>query len=1133
MTAEFVHLHVHSHYSLLDCTNRPDDLCARAKELGMRAIALTDHGNLFGAVEFHQAAIAHRLKPLIGCELYVAPGSCSEKAPHPDGFERGFHLTVLAMNDEGYRNLIRLSSLGYTEGFYYNPRVDHELLAAHAPGLVALSGCLSGQAARLFLAGREKEAAAALRRFRDIFGPENFFVELQDHGLEPQKRLTAFLVERARHDGLPTVATNDVHYIAPEDASAHDALLCIGTRRLLRETDRKRYDSDQFFLKSPEEMKRRFVFDPQALARTVAIAERAEFEFRFGVLHMPVFPVPIGAGSEADHLEVLAQEGLHRRLGDVPREYAERMAAEMKVIVGKGYAGYFLIVSDFIAEAGRRGIPVGPGRGSAAGSLVAWALGITEVDPIRYGLIFERFLNPERKALPDIDVDICQARRDEVIDYVRQRYGEDRVAQIITFGTFGARAVIRDVARIHDLPMSETERLARLIPEVLKITLPDALGMVEELKKAAEGEHAALFSTALKLEGLARHASRHAAGIVIGDVPIAEIAPLYVDADENVVTQYDMNSIEPLGLLKMDILGLKTLTVIRAACDLCRPPLAPDAAGPAPYDDPEVFRLLSSGLTLGVFQLDSAGIRDLIARVKPSRFEDLAAMIALYRPGPMGLTEDFANRKHGRTPVTYAFNELEPILKETYGIILYQEQVMRIASEMAGYSLAEADELRRAMGKKKPEIMARNRAKFLDGAKARGIEPRTANELYNQIETFAGYGFNKSHAVAYAVIAYQTAWLKVHRPVEFMAVTLSHEADNRDKLALYAAECRRMGLAILPPHVNRSAALFAPEEIREGNATSAAIRCGLAAVKNAGLSACELVIEERAKGPYTSLWNFLTRLDARRVNRRAVEALVLAGAFDGLGPKKDPPSRRAMMNALPRLWERAAAERRASGSDQISLFGDAPISEEPAIEAMEEFDNLAAYELDHLGFYLNQHPLLARFPAAAFLESAAGGENQAGWSLGLVKSVEKSLDKRGRPMARVTLETIEGRADLVVFSSLFTRAAAALVEGEAVLARGRFEASGRMLCDEVTPAAAAPFQAVIRFPSGVATADLENLEARLARIRGGGCRIAIEFTEGKRRVRLKTPHRVDPAFLEGVIPEGSPATIRLSPLFST
>ncbi|RMH56724.1 MAG: DNA polymerase III subunit alpha [Candidatus Hydrogenedentota bacterium] len=1101
MNPEFVHLHLHSHYSLLDAMNRFDELAGAVWERGMRAVALTDHGNLFGAIEFYRTLSGHGVKPILGCEVYVAPESRHVKERHRDGWERGFHLTLLAISNEGYRNLVRLSSLGYTEGFYYNPRVDYELLDTYSEGLIALSGCLSAEVPRKFLSGREKEAITALHRYRDIFGKENFFIELQDHGLEEQRPLGNFLWELSKRDEIPAVATNDVHYRDAADASVHDALLCIGTRALLTDEKRKRYGSDQFYLKSPREMLKTFSFAPEALARTVEIADRADVEIDFTTVHLPKFPLPAGAVAEEEYLTELVRDGLARRFPEgVPAPYAERLEHELAVIRKKGFAGYFLIVSDFISEARRRGIPVGPGRGSAAGSLVSYALGITQIDPLKYDLVFERFLNPQRTALPDIDVDVCQIGREEVIEYVRQRYGPDRVAQIITFGTFGARAVVRDVARVTGVPISETEALAKKIPDVLHISLEDAIEQVEEIRVAAEGRYAELFRIARRIEGLVRHASRHAAGIVIANVPIMEIVPLYRDAENNVVTQYDMGSVEALGLLKVDILGLKTLSVIREAYEMAGIDATSADEEPS-FDDPAVYELLSRGDTLGVFQLDSTGIRELIVQMKPETFEDLATVIALYRPGPMNLAAEMVRRKHGLAPVTYLDPRLEPILGSTYGIILYQEQVMRIAHDLAGLSMAEADDLRKAMGKKKFDLMASFRQRFVTGAVERGMEESAAAELFDQMERFAEYGFNKSHAVAYAAVAYETAWLKAHHPIAFMAATLSFEMSNHTKLALYVRECNRMGISLLPPSVNESDVGFRPVP----EASPPAIRYGLSAVKNVGVGACEEIVRVRKDGRFESFWDFLVRVDHKKVNKRAVEALVEAGALDGLGP-----TRRAMIEGLEEFWERSQQVRREAESAQANLFGEETTVFEPVLEEKEEFEDVAAREKRTLGVYLNGHPLERRFPA---LEMLAPPE-QTGpfWMPALIASVKMTVDKRGKPMAYLMLEGPDSDREAIVFASVYEQAMEKIREGNAVFVLGRLDAA-RLLVDNVLDLDE------VSWCVTVLTAMEQERLAGLRKIlksvetsasRGAKAELVYSDPRSGRKMRFRLPTRLDP-----------------------
>lgn len=873
----------------------------------MRALALTDSGNLFGAIEFYKAALAHGVKPILGCELRVD----------------GFPLVILAMNADGYRNLVALSSRECRA-----QPVDSSFLSEHASGLVALSGGAGGEIARKLLSGDERSAVKVLHQFRDLFGRENFFIELQDHGLGDEQKLMPLLTALSKKEAAPTVATNTALYLARKDSRIHEAMLAIRNHQLLSETDRTRMGSDEYYMKSPDEMLHRFAFDRESLRRTIEIADRVDLEFELNKPHLPAFPVAPNQ-TEESALDTLARNGLAAR-GFTSPEYQERLAKELAVIKGKHFSGYFLIVSDFIAEAKRRGMPVGPGRGSAAGSLVAYALGITEVDPLEHGLIFERFLNPERSSLPDIDVDICHRCRDEIIEYVRDRFGRDSVAQIITFGTFGAKAVLRDAARICEIHPAETERIVRLVPDILKMTLKDAVDKTPELQ-AARIKFPTLFEIALGLEGLVRHASRHAAGVVISNVPMTEIVPVYEDPQGHILTQYEMRSIESLGLLKIDILGLKTLTVI---ADAIRN--HPSITIPKACDDPGVYKMLAAGHALGVFQLDSTGMRDLLLKVRPSVFGDLVALISLYRPGPMSLADDFVALKHGRKKSDFAHPLLEPILSGTYGIILYQEQVMAIAHRIGGYSLAEADDLRKAMAKKKHEMMHDHQERFIKGAIKSGMSEKDAAALFAKMERFAGYGFNKSHAVAYGVIAYRTAWLKVHHPEAFMAALLSHELDNRDKLALYINECRRMGLELKPPNVNSSGAFFSP--------APKGLVYGMSAIKNVGVAAAEAIVAERSKGGFKDLPDFLARVGTRTVPLRAVEALISVGAFDGLGP-----NRRSMFESLAGMATSASSLERERNSGQISLFGDAgrPRAEE---KTLPEWPDLATRETEFLGF---------------------------------------------------------------------------------------------------------------------------------------------------------------------------------------
>ncbi len=1114
--SKFVHLHVHSQYSLLESTIRMEELAAAVRRLGMNACALTDRNFLAGAIEFYRACGRHAVKPILGCSLGVATESPHDRPDRGTGPRTppGW-ITLLAANADGYRNLCRLATAVGTAENTAIPAVTYADLDAHREGLIALSGGYDGAAARKFLAGDEAGAAAILRRYREIFGTGNFFIELMDHGRDSDRRLASFLRDRAADDGIPAVATNDVRYIDRAGAGAHEMLECIGQRRLLRDPSRPQNQGSEFYLKSPEEMRHRFAYDPAVVERSIEIAERTSLALSFDRHWLPAFPLPMGCDGEDAYLAECAANGLSRKLGDPPPgPYQERLARELEVIRSKGFAGYFLIVADFIAEARRRGIPVGPGRGSAAGSLVAWALGITEVDPLRYGLLFERFLNPERTALPDIDIDVCQRRREEVLEYVRERFGHDRVAQIITFGTLGARAVLRDVARVQDLGTAETERLARLIPEGMKMTLAEAREKVPDLAKAAAGEHAALFAAAAALEGLARHASRHAAGIVIANVPITEVCPLYRDADGHVVTQYDMDAVQRLGLLKIDILGLRTLTVLENAAHLAG--IADLGATTAGLDDPAVYALLASGHALGVFQLDSTGIRDLLVKVKPSCFGDLAALIALYRPGPIALADDFIARKHGKTPRSVAHPALEELLADTYGIVLYQEQVMEIAHRMAGFTLAEADELRQAMSKKITEKMARLRRRFLDGALANGIPEETAVGLADLIERFAGYGFNKSHAVAYAVIAYRTAWLKTHHPVPFLAALLSSELGDRDKVSLYVAETRRLGIEILPPDVNEPESGFVPAGER-------ALRVGLAAIRGVGAFAANALKEARAEGPFTSLWDVLTRTDTRALNRRAIEALIVVGAMDSLGP-----NRRSMLAALPDLWDRAAAERRSAETDQLGLFGGGE-SAAPEIAEVAEFTDLPAREMEHLGFYLGEHPLLQKFPPAALMPSPAGdGET---WGVGMLRGHEPMTDKRGRAMARLRLETRSGQREIVVFASLYERVRTLLAVDAILVVTGRSEAGGKIVASALAPVERVAWEAVLTLPETASADSMHELEILLTTARAGACRIILDIPRAGARYRLRSPHSITLNHLMEKVAPARLADISLSPVF--
>ncbi|HXH81448.1 MAG TPA: DNA polymerase III subunit alpha, partial [Candidatus Tectomicrobia bacterium] len=878
--AEFVHLHVHSEYSLLDGAAQLEKLVAKAKALRFPAIALTDHGNLFGAIDFYLAAQKAGIKPIIGCELYVAPGSRKDRGSQDGGYEGANHLTVLVRDARGYRNLIKLVSKAYLEGFYYKPRVDKALLAEHAEGLLALSGCLNSEVSRLISAGEPARARQAAGWYQDVFGKDAYFMEVQAHGLSEQVKVTAETVAIARAIGAPIAGTNDSHYLEAGHARAHEALLCIQTGATMSDPDRWRFSSDEFYVKSAEEMARVFADLPEACRNTLAVAERCNLTLEFGRFHLPRYRVPEGHTLES-YLEELAREGLRRRYGPSPGDAVEaRLAHELAVIQKMGFAGYFLVVWDFIHYARQHGIAVGPGRGSSAGSLVAYCLGITNIDPLRYGLLFERFLNPERISMPDMDIDFADDRRDEVIRYVADKYGRDRVAHIITFGTLGAKAAIRDVGRVLGMSYADVDRIAKLVPNFpLNITLDDALAksppLAEMVRTQAHVKE--LWDIAKTLEGCTRHASVHASAVVISDEPLDEHVPLYKDPKRpELITGFAMGPIEKLGLLKMDFLGLRTLTVLASTVELIRESrgvtIDLDAV---PLDDARTYALLGEARTFGVFQLESAGMREALRGLRPERLEDVIAMVSLYRPGPMELIPDFIARKHGRARITYEHPAMETFTRETYGIMVYQEQIMQIASEMAGFTMGEADTLRRAMGKKDRDLMARQREKFLAGCKERGTSAAKAERVWELMEKFAGYGFNKSHAAAYALVAYQTAYFKANYPVEFMAALLTSEMGDTDKIVKYIEECRAMGIPVEPPDVNASGVQFTVE----GNA----IRFGLAAIKNVGEAAMESILASRQReGRFTSLDDFCARVDLRLVNRRVLESLIKAGAFDSL-----------------------------------------------------------------------------------------------------------------------------------------------------------------------------------------------------------------------------------------------------------
>ena len=1053
----FVHLHVHSEYSLLDGAIRMEQLVKKAASLGMPALGLTDHGSLFGAVDFYQSAESVGIKPIIGCEIYVAPGSMLEKKSSNGGKDAAYHLTLLASDDEGYRNLVKLTTAAHLEGFYYKPRVDKELLAKHSKGLIALSGCLKGEVNMALSSGESPKALKLAASYRDIFGKENFFIELSDHGIEQQRRNRGGLIEIARELDLGLVATNDVHFLERSHHEAHDVMICIGTGAMIHDEKRMRYVPELYF-KSGEEMAALFADRPDAIANTLAIAERCHAKLEFNKSKYPDYLPPEGKTREG-YLQELCEEGLRRRFGEragTDTALRQRLDFELSVLSKTGFTSYFLIVWDFIHYAKSKGIPVGPGRGSAAGSLVAYVLGITDLDPLRYDLLFERFLNPDRISPPDIDVDFCQNRRGEVIEYVRRKYGERSVSQIITFGTMGAKSVIRDVGRVLGWSYGDADRIARMIPPELNITLngidkkgkhePGAIDKNPELKKAVEEEPstAQLWGYATLLEGLSRNSGVHAAGIVIADGDLSEYIPLARANDGSIVSQYSMSPLTDLGLLKMDFLGLKTLTVIDDAVKLIHHHTPDFDISSIPMDDAATFDLLNRGESIGIFQLESGGMTATAKRFQIEHFTDIIALIALYRPGPMQFIDDYVDRKKGRKKIEYAHPLLESICSETYGIIVYQEQVQQAASKLAGYTLGQADLLRRAMGKKDMEKMAKEREVFVEGcARVNQIPAKQANAIFDFLEKFAQYGFNKSHSAAYGLISYQTAYLKANHPVEFMAGLLGNEINNTDKIATLVTECGRMGITILPPDVNKSALTFLPEELPGGRA----IRFGLAAIKNVGEAAMEAAIADRkANGLFKTMEDFCSRLDSRTVNKKILESLVKSGAFDW-----DGRHRASLFAAIESAMGAAASIQRDRASGQVSLFGSMEdLSPAPSVNGSEtdvdrwtRADQLA-HEKELLGFYVTGHPL---DDYRGSLESSSYGSISEARTMtepgslrlaGLITSLEKKFTKKdNRSFGIMTLEDDSGTLELTAWDESFSKHELLLKAGSVISCNAR------------------------------------------------------------------------------------------------
>jgi DNA polymerase-3 subunit alpha len=1035
--SDFVHLHNHSDYSLLDGASPIAGMVARAAELRMPALALTDHGALFGAVEFYQEARKAGVKPILGMEAYVTRGKRQDRSR-----DVAHHLVLLARDEQGFRNLMKLSSLAFLEGFYYKPRVDHEILARYSEGLLALSACPKGEIATDLLEGDEERALQTAMTYRDIFGAENYFLEIQNHGLPIEEKIRARMESLARRSGLPCVATNDCHYLRHGDAGAHDLLLCIQTGKTLDDPNRMRYETDQVYFKSADEMKALFDGEPEAIRNTLAIAERCNLQLSFGKPLLPAFPLPPGAESAEQYLRELTFGELSRRFPEITEEIHKRCEYELELICRMGFASYFLIVRDFIHYARGRGIAVGPGRGSVAGSLVAYALRITDIDPLRHGLIFERFLNPERITMPDIDIDFDDLRRGEVIEYVKARYGDENVTQIITFGTMGAKGVVRDVGRALGLTFADVDRIAKLVPEGLGMSLERAFELSPDLKELGRRGPAydRLLRDARVLEGLARHASTHAAGVLITPGPLLDYVPLYRQKDDSITTQWDMKAVEKAGLLKMDFLGLRTLSVFEEAVRLVRVHEAVSLELAAlPMDDVRAYELFQQAETVGIFQFESSGMRDYLRKLKPTVFEDLVAMNALYRPGPMENIPYYIDCKHGRQVVRYEHPDLEPILKDTYGVFVYQEQVMQAANVLAGFSMAQADEMRRAMGKKIAAEMEAKRQQFVDGCKHRKIPPAKAEKIFGIMEKFAGYGFVKSHSAAYALLAYQCAYLKAHHPAAFMAATLTSELSDSSRIVTLIEEAKRLGLEILPPDVNRSQWKFTLEEGR--------IRYGLGAVRNVGQAAVESLIAAREAGPFESLFDLAGRLDARAMNRRVLESLVAAGACDALGTERG-----RLFEGVALALERAASLQRERESGQSSLFGDdsgdtaMAVVAPPLPEVMAwTLRERSQREKEVLGFYFSEHPLeplretLARISTASVADVLALEEGAEVRIAGLVGEVKRFMTRSGKPMAIVTFEDLSGRIECTVFPDAYEQSRTLLVPDRGVVMIGRVE----------------------------------------------------------------------------------------------
>ncbi len=1131
----FTHLHVHTQYSLLDGSSKIDEITARAKELGMDSMAITDHGVMYGVIDFYRAARANGIKPILGCEVYVAPGSRFDKEAGVNE-DRYYHLVLLAENNTGYANLMKIVSKGFVDGFYYKPRVDYEVLEQYSEGIICLSACLAGEVQKYLARNMYEEACKAALHYQDIFGKGNFFLELQNHGIPAQAMVNQLLMKMHNELGIDLVATNDIHYTYADDAEAHDILLCIQTGKKVSDEDRMRYEGGQYYVKSEDEMRKLFSYAPDALENTHKIAERCNVEIEFGVTKLPHFDVPDGYDSWT-YLNHLCNEGLIKRYGDKAEELRERLEYELGVIQKMGYVDYFLIVWDFINYAKSNGIAVGPGRGSAAGSVVSYTLAITDIDPIKYNLLFERFLNPERVSMPDIDIDFCYERRPEVIEYVMRKYGSDRVVQIVTFGTLAARGVIKDVGRVLDMPYAKTDMLSKMIPNDLGITIDKALAANNEFKTLYEtdGEVKYLIDICKRLEGLPRHTSMHAAGVVIGSKPIDEFVPLSRASDGTLTTQFTMTTIEELGLLKMDFLGLRTLTVIQNAERLINKKEGRTFnINDIDYNDKTVLDMIGTGKTEGVFQLESPGMKSFMKELKPSSLEDMIAGISLYRPGPMDFIPKYIKGKNNPESITYACPELEPILSPTYGCIVYQEQVMQIVRDLAGYTLGRSDLVRRAMSKKKQYVMEEERHNFIygneeqgvPGCKARGIPENVASGIYDTMMDFAKYAFNKSHAACYAFVSFQTAYLKCYYPIEFMAALMTSVLDNTGKVSQYILACRQMGIQILPPDINEGDGAF--------SVSDGAIRYGLLAIKSLGRPVIEAITAERANGPFVDIKDFVTRLSGKEVNKRTVESFIKSGSFDSFGL-----TRKQMMVIYADVMDSVAQEKKEAVSGQMSLFDMFAPEEKPSditVPDIGEYSKgeLLAMEKEVLGVYVSGHPMdeyrdlwtknITNMTSDFELDEETGRtkvEDSARVIVGgMISGIKVKMTKNGKSMAYMTLEDPAGTVEVVVFPKPFMEYRKDMTEDNKVFISGtvdlRDEENGKVLCNKIIAFDSIPKDCWIKFPNKQAYIDSEKELLNIIKASDGNDRIIVycEAEKAKKYLPLSMTIKADQSTLD-------------------